>query len=200
MGMGGIGRELKKRAEALGMRVQYHNRSELGKELAAGARYVGFGELLGTSDVISLNLPLNVRFLSGHFQFTTYIYAFPPPLFLRYQTNLPAIPQPTTHHLLSTREFALMKPGVVIINTARGAIIDEEALVAALASGQVFSCGLDVYEDEPRVHPGLVGNGRVVLLPHLGTWSVEVRWDFIFLWEGGFLGDFLCWGSFEGSF
>lgn len=61
--MGGIGRDLKRKAEALGMRVQYHNRKELDGELAGGAKYVGFDELLRTSDVISLNLPLNVGLL-----------------------------------------------------------------------------------------------------------------------------------------
>lgn len=71
-----------------------------------------------------------------------------------------------------------MKTGVVIINTARGAIIDEVALVEALDSGKVFSCGLDVFEDEPEVHPGLVGNEKVMLLPHLGTYSVEVSCRF----------------------
>lgn len=61
LGMGGIGRNLKKKAEAFGMRVIYHNRSKLSEELAGGADYVSFDELLGTSDVISLNLPLNVK-------------------------------------------------------------------------------------------------------------------------------------------
>lgn len=60
IGMGGIGRDLKKKAEALGMRVQYYNRKKLEEGLAGGARYVSFEELLGTSDIISLNLPLNV--------------------------------------------------------------------------------------------------------------------------------------------
>lgn len=61
LGMGGIGRNLKRKAEAFGMRVVYHNRRKLSEELSAGAEYVGFDELLGMSDVISLNLPLNVR-------------------------------------------------------------------------------------------------------------------------------------------
>ena len=60
VGMGGIGRDLKKKAEALGMKVQYHNRSKLSDEMSGGAKYVGFEELLGSSDVISLNVPLNV--------------------------------------------------------------------------------------------------------------------------------------------
>ena len=60
LGMGGIGRNLKKKAEAFGMRVQYFNRNELSDELSGGAKYVSFDELLATSDVLSLNLPLNV--------------------------------------------------------------------------------------------------------------------------------------------
>ena len=67
-----------------------------------------------------------------------------------------------------------MKKGVVIVNTARGAVIDEDALVKALDSGHVWSCGLDVYEEEPKVHPGLVANPHVMLVPHMGTWTVEV--------------------------
>lgn len=61
LGMGGIGRNLKKKAEAFGMRVIYHNRRKLDEKLSGGAEYVSFDELLGRSDVISLNLPLNVR-------------------------------------------------------------------------------------------------------------------------------------------
>lgn len=64
MAWGGRGRDLKRKAEALGMKVQYHNRKELDGDLAGGAKYVGFEELLKTSDVISLNLPLNVGPLS----------------------------------------------------------------------------------------------------------------------------------------
>jgi glyoxylate reductase len=61
LGMGGIGRNLMKKAAAFGMTTQYHNRSKLSDELSGGAKYVSFDELLSTSDVLSLNLPLNVR-------------------------------------------------------------------------------------------------------------------------------------------
>lgn len=67
-----------------------------------------------------------------------------------------------------------MKDGVVVVNTARGAVMDEEALVQALDSGKVYSAGLDVFEEEPKVHPGLVRNPNVMLIPHMGTWTVEV--------------------------
>jgi lactate dehydrogenase-like 2-hydroxyacid dehydrogenase len=68
-----------------------------------------------------------------------------------------------------------MKPGIVIVNTARGAVMDEAALVEALDSGQVSSAGLDVYEQEPFVHPGLLANPRAMLVPHMGTWTVETE-------------------------
>lgn len=80
-----------------------------------------------------------------------------------------------TRHLISRKELALMKKGVVIVNTARGAVIDEAALVEALDSGHVGSVGLDVYEEEPKVHEGLVRNDKVVLLPHMGTWTLETQ-------------------------
>ncbi len=71
-----------------------------------------------------------------------------------------------------------MKTGVVIVNTARGAVMDEDALVRALDSKKVWSCGLDVYEEEPNIHPGLVANPHVMLVPHMGTWTVEVSPQF----------------------
>jgi D-3-phosphoglycerate dehydrogenase len=69
-----------------------------------------------------------------------------------------------------------MKDGVVVVNTARGAVMDEAALVDALDSGKVFSAGLDVFEEEPKIHPGLIRNPNVLLVPHMGTWTIEVSY------------------------
>ena len=82
---------------------------------------------------------------------------------------------PETRHLLDARRLALMRRGAVLINTARGPVVDEAALVEALESGHLFGAGLDVYEREPEVHPGLVGRPDVVLLPHVGSATVETR-------------------------
>jgi glyoxylate reductase len=164
LGMGGIGRNLMKKAQAFGMITQYYNRTELSEELSAGAKYVSFDELLATSDVLSLNLPLNVRPTPNR-----------KPPFLLYLLKETDILQKQTRHIISTAEFSKMKKGVVIVNTARGAVIDEDALVKALDSRHVSSCGLDVYEAEPKVHPGLVSNPHVMLLPHMGTWTLETQ-------------------------
>lgn len=80
--------------------------------------------------------------------------------------------------IIGKKEFALMKKGVVIVNTARGKLIDEAALVAALDEGKVFSAGLDVYEEEPKIHEGLLNNPNVVLLPHIGTATMETQVSF----------------------
>ena len=82
---------------------------------------------------------------------------------------------PSTHHLLSTDEFAAMKPTAYVVNTARGPVVDEAALVEALRSGQIAGAGLDVFEDEPQVHQGLLECENAVLVPHLGSATVETR-------------------------
>jgi lactate dehydrogenase-like 2-hydroxyacid dehydrogenase len=82
---------------------------------------------------------------------------------------------PETRHSISRREFALMKPTAFVINTARGNIIEEEALVAALQAGKVAGAGLDVFEHEPKVHPALIAMKNVVLLPHIGSATAETR-------------------------
>ncbi|KAK5090116.1 glyoxylate reductase [Lithohypha guttulata] len=141
LGMGGIGRNMSKKAAAFGMTTIYHNRRKLDDEKAGGAEYVSLKDLLKRSDVLSLNLPLN----------------------------------PKTRHIISTEQLKLMKSSSIIVNTARGAVIDEAALVKALDEGMIAGAGLDVFEEEPKIHPGLVKNERVILLPHMGTWTKETQ-------------------------
>ncbi|KAK5687938.1 hypothetical protein LTR17_026642 [Elasticomyces elasticus] len=83
----------------------------------------------------------------------------------------------STRHIISKPQFDQMKTGIVIVNTARGPIVDEAALVDALKSGKVYSAGLDVFEEEPKIHPGLLEDPNVVLLPHLGTSTCETQKD-----------------------
>lgn len=80
-----------------------------------------------------------------------------------------------THHLIGERQLALMRPHAVVVNTARGPIVDEEALAVALEEGRIFAAGLDVYEREPEVHPRLLAAPRTVLLPHIGSASLATR-------------------------
>lgn len=82
-----------------------------------------------------------------------------------------------THHLLSAQRLALLQPHAILINTARGELIDEEALAEAVKMRAIFGVGLDVFEEEPAVHPGLLGHSNVVLLPHLGSATIEARQD-----------------------
>ena len=142
LGMGGIGRCVKRKAEmGFGMRCVYHNRRELSEEMSGGAEYASFEELLRRGDVLSLNLPLNGN----------------------------------TRHVIGYEQMKMIKPSAIIINTARGAVMDEEALVRALDEGVIAGAGLDVYEEEPKVHEGLVRNEKVLLLPHVGTWTRETQ-------------------------
>jgi glyoxylate reductase len=80
-----------------------------------------------------------------------------------------------THHLIGERAFHLMKPGAILINTARGPIVDEKALVTALHNGQIAGAGLDVFENEPAVEPALLTMEQVVLLPHIASASLKTR-------------------------
>jgi lactate dehydrogenase-like 2-hydroxyacid dehydrogenase len=139
--MGGIGRAFAKRAKALGMTIQYHNRNRLPEDLEQGAKYVSRDELLATSDVVSLNLPLNAH----------------------------------TKHTISAPELKAMKKSAILINTARGAVVDEPALIEALESGEIAGAGLDVYENEPTIPARLLQHPNAVCLPHIGTLSYETQ-------------------------
>lgn len=87
--------------------------------------------------------------------------------------NCPATAE--NRHLLNARTLALLPPGAVVVNTARGDLIDDAALIAALRSGRVAAAGLDVFENEPRVNPVYRSLPNVFLLPHLGTATLETR-------------------------
>jgi glyoxylate reductase len=89
--------------------------------------------------------------------------------------NSPATKE--THHLLSAERLSLLQPHAILINTARGELIDEAALADVVARRGIAGVGLDVYENEPAIHPGLIGHANVVLLPHLGSATLEARQD-----------------------
>jgi glyoxylate reductase len=82
---------------------------------------------------------------------------------------------PGTRHMIGRAELAAMKPTAVLVNTARGPVVDEEALAEALEEGVIYAAGIDVFEREPAVHPRLLAAPRTVLLPHIGSATVETR-------------------------
>jgi lactate dehydrogenase-like 2-hydroxyacid dehydrogenase len=90
-----------------------------------------------------------------------------------------------TRHWLNAERIALLPRGAVVVNAARGTLVDDAALLAALQSGQAGYAGLDVYDGEPRAHPGYLGLENVVLLPHLGSATVQTRNAMGFLALGG---------------
>jgi lactate dehydrogenase-like 2-hydroxyacid dehydrogenase len=82
---------------------------------------------------------------------------------------------PATHHLIDAAAIAKMKPTAILVNSARGGIVDDAALVEALRAGRIAGAGLDVFEGEPNVHPGYLGLRNVVLTPHIGSASRATR-------------------------
>lgn len=82
---------------------------------------------------------------------------------------------PDTHHLLNTERLSRLPPGAIVVNTARGSIVDDAALIASLQAGHVAAAGLDVFDGEPAIHPGYRELPNVFLLPHLGSATVETR-------------------------
>jgi len=140
VGFGQIGQALARRAAGLGMRIQHHDRS---RGDGAGSRAVGLAELLRTSDVISLHVPLT----------------------------------PATRGLIGAAELAAMKPTATLVNTARGGVVDETALLDALRAGRLHSAGLDVMLGEPRTDPAdpLLHEPNLVVLPHVGSATEATR-------------------------
>lgn len=138
VGLGRIGRDVARLAEAFGMTVVYANRGEVPDVPYA---FLELDELLATADVVSLHCPLT----------------------------------PETRHLIGGRALSLMQPHAVLVNTARGPVVDEQALVEALEAGRIAGAALDVYEREPEVHPALLRMENVVLAPHLGSATAETR-------------------------
>ena len=142
VGLGNIGKKVARRAAAFDMKIQYYDIARLNEdqEDALGARFVLFEELLRTSDVLSLHVPLT----------------------------------DSTRRMLGPREFALMKPGAILINTCRGPVVDEDALHRALTQKQIAGAGLDVFVEEPPApnHP-LFALSNVTLSPHSAgpTWE-----------------------------
>lgn len=134
IGFGRIGQEAAKRFNAFGCHCRYFDPPVTGRDLPAAAAH--FDEVIETSDIISLHLPLS----------------------------------PKTKHLISGEVIARMKPEAIVINTARGGIVDDAALAKALASGKLLAAGLDVFEGEPisADHP-FCGLPNVMLTPHISA-------------------------------
>jgi len=143
VGMGGIGREVARRARGFKMRILYHDPRALPDEEVRelGATRVPLDELLAQSDFVSIHASLT----------------------------------PETRHLIGAREIGLMKPTAYLINAARGPIVAEEALVAALEAKRIAGAGLDVFENEPHVSPKLREMPNAVFTPHVGSAVKELR-------------------------
>ena len=148
IGMGRIGQALARRAVASGMRVVYHNR----KPIHESTLVSGF-----------LN-PDTIRYVSKEELLRTADFV---------SLNLPYTPE--VKHLIGATELRMMKSTAYLINTARGAHVDEEALVKALKEGEIAGAAMDVYEHEPQIHPELLTLDNVVLSPHTGTGTWEGR-------------------------
>jgi lactate dehydrogenase-like 2-hydroxyacid dehydrogenase len=145
IGMGRIGQALARRAVASGMSIIYHNRKPLGDEIIGQLGY-------------------EVRYVSQEELLQTADFV---------SLNLPYTPE--VKHLIGEKELKMMKRSSFLVNTARGAHVDEEALVKALREGEIAGAAMDVYEHEPQIHPELLTLDNVVLSPHTGTGTWEGR-------------------------
>ncbi|KAF9438446.1 hypothetical protein BGZ76_007839 [Entomortierella beljakovae] len=146
VGMGGIGRAVAKRALALGTTIVYHNRHPISEELLEQEPY-----LKGITYIPTLDSLLQISDVVS--------------------IHVPLSPE--TRHMFGKPQLERMKRDSYLINTSRGPVVDEEALVQALESGHLAGAGLDVFENEPKIHPSLLKNMNVSLMPHLGAFTVE---------------------------
>ncbi|KAK4053223.1 hypothetical protein OIO90_003997 [Microbotryomycetes sp. JL221] len=147
VGLGGIGRALAKRALAFDMKIVYHNRKEVDPKLLADFPSGSIKYCSSLDDLLQQSDVVSVHV----------------PL------------NPKTEKFFGKQQFDKMKKGSCLVNTARGGVIDEEAMLEALESGQLGSAGLDVFPNEPEINPALLKNDRVTVLPHMGTETRESR-------------------------
>jgi lactate dehydrogenase-like 2-hydroxyacid dehydrogenase len=105
------------------------------------------------------------------------VYHQNPPDLLRVSQflSLHAPDSPQTHHFLNSQAISLLPPGAIIVNTARGGLVDDDDLIAALQSGRIAAAGLDVFEGEPKLNPQYVSLKNTFLLPHIGSATIETR-------------------------
>ena len=89
--------------------------------------------------------------------------------------SLHAPETPQTHHFLNSKAISLLPPGAIVVNTARGGLVVDDDLIAALKSGRVAAAGLDVFENEPKLHPEYISLKNTFLLPHIGSATIETR-------------------------
>ncbi len=155
IGMGNIGKALARRAQACGMKIIYHNRKPINSDNSTSR------DECSASSPNSVS-PLYIESIDDLLAQADFI-----------SLNLPYTPQ--THHLISTAEFAKMKPTAILINTARGAHVDEKALIHALQTKQIAAAALDVYEHEPQIADELKALPNVLLSPHIGTGTIDGR-------------------------
>ena len=153
-------------ARVNGMALGIVGLGRIGRAVARRAR--GFGMHVLYAQRARLDEPLE-RALGAHFVSLDALFAESDAITL----HCPLTPE--TRHLVSAARLAQMKPTAVLVNTARGACVDEAALAAALTRGSLAAAGLDVFEDEPRVHPALLACERVVLAPHIGSADQPTR-------------------------
>ena len=162
IGMGRIGLSLARRALASGMKVIYHNRKpyRTGEALQDAELQDGDKRLQdGQSPTVESTQYVDFQTLLQDSDFVS--------------LNLPYTPE--SHHIIGKPELGMMKRSAYLINTARGAHIDEKALVEALQSGIIAGAAMDVYEHEPEINPELLTLNNVVLSPHTGTGTWEGR-------------------------